>query len=276
MGNKTVFISYKSEDMAHALWVRNALESSGVSCWMAPESIVGGASYAAEIPAAIRNASAFVLVLSTRTMASKWVAKEVSLAINEGKTVMPFLLEPCTLTDEFNFYLTDVQWYQAWQGRDAAMSKMIREIRSILGLPAQPAAAQVRSTPIQTVSTGRTAPTAAGPARAPQPARVQTGAAVRPAAADKTAVAAGLFGILALISGGVLILPEILAFVLALRAAPRLAGDERGRKWANAALIGGSIGTAIILTAAAAVVGTAIAVAVVVFVVKRYRRALAK
>ncbi len=47
-----VFISYKSEEFQEADWVRQQLESGGISCWMAPNSITGGASYATEIPQA--------------------------------------------------------------------------------------------------------------------------------------------------------------------------------------------------------------------------------
>ncbi|MFR0788263.1 MAG: toll/interleukin-1 receptor domain-containing protein [Vescimonas sp.] len=50
-----VFISYKSEEFQEADWVRQQLESGGISCWMAPNSITGGASYATEIPQAIRS-----------------------------------------------------------------------------------------------------------------------------------------------------------------------------------------------------------------------------
>ena len=49
------FISYKSEEFQEADWVRQQLESGGISCWMAPNSITGGASYATEIPQAIRS-----------------------------------------------------------------------------------------------------------------------------------------------------------------------------------------------------------------------------
>ena len=38
-----VFISYKSEEFQEADWVRQQLESGGISCWMAPNSITGGA-----------------------------------------------------------------------------------------------------------------------------------------------------------------------------------------------------------------------------------------
>ena len=64
MENKDVFISYKAEETAEALWVKTSLEQNGISCWMAPTSIPGGSSYAKEITHAIENCKVFVLILS--------------------------------------------------------------------------------------------------------------------------------------------------------------------------------------------------------------------
>ena len=105
MDNVDVFISYKSEEMEEATWVRSVLESNGISCWMAPSCIPGGSSYASEIPQAIKQAKVFVLVLSSKAQESRWISREVDLAINEGKVVLPFMLENCALRDDFNFYL---------------------------------------------------------------------------------------------------------------------------------------------------------------------------
>ena len=132
MDNNDVFISYKSEEFEEAEWVRATLESNGVSCWMAPACIPGGSSYAVEIPQAIRNCKVFVLILSEKSQLSKWVPRELDQAINMGKTVLPFMLENCSLKDDFNFYLTNVQRYAAYESKTAAFEKMLREIRAIL------------------------------------------------------------------------------------------------------------------------------------------------
>ncbi len=130
---KDVFISYKAEEIEEASWVRSVLESNGISCWMAPACIPGGSSYAVEIPQAIRKSKVFVLILSTKAQNSRWVSKEVDLAINEGKVVLPFMLENCALKDDFNFYLTNVQRYAAYENKVAAAEKMIKEIKALVG-----------------------------------------------------------------------------------------------------------------------------------------------
>lgn len=127
-----VFISYKSEEFEEADWVRRVLESNGISCWMAPSSITGGSSYAVEIPQAIRSCKVFVLILSKQAQESKWVSKEIDRAINENKIIMPFMLENCELKDDFNFYLTNVQRYAAYESKVKAVEKMVREIQAII------------------------------------------------------------------------------------------------------------------------------------------------
>lgn len=127
------FISYKAEEYDQACWVKEVLESHSISCWMAPGSIAGGTSYATEIPHAIQNCRVFVLILSSKAQQSQWIPKEVDLALNARKPVLPFAIEDCALRDDFNFYLTNVQRYRAFENKSLAMEKMLSEINSLLG-----------------------------------------------------------------------------------------------------------------------------------------------
>ncbi len=131
---KQVFISYKSEEFDDANWVKSVLEKNGISCWMAPMCIRGGSNYASEIPQAIKNCTVFVLILSKYAQKSKWVPKELDQAINENKIVMPFAIDDCALQDDFNFYLTNVQRYNAYQNKLKAIEKMLSEIKAVLGV----------------------------------------------------------------------------------------------------------------------------------------------
>lgn len=128
----SVFISYKSEEYNDANWIKTTLENNGIKCWMAPLSITGGASYASEIPKAIRECKIFVLLLSEKAQESKWVPRELDQAINEEKIIMPFVIKQCALKDDFNFYLSNVQRYDAYVNKSVAMEKMIKEIKAIL------------------------------------------------------------------------------------------------------------------------------------------------
>ena len=132
MKQHDIFISYKSDDYETAVWLRSVLETNGIPCWMAPTDIPGGSNYAKEIPIAIERCKVLVVVLSSRTQDSIWVPKELDTAINKGKVIMPFMVDDISLRDDFNFYLSNVQRYSAYESKTAAIEKMITEIRAIL------------------------------------------------------------------------------------------------------------------------------------------------
>ncbi len=128
----SVFISYKSDEFDEANWVKNKLEANDISCWMAPMSIHGGLSYAEEIPKAIRECSVFVLILSEKVQESKWVPRELDQAINNNKVILPFMIVNCDLKDEFEFYLSNVQRYEAYKNKEKALIKLIDDIKNVL------------------------------------------------------------------------------------------------------------------------------------------------
>lgn len=146
-----VFISYKAEEFDEANYMKMVLEKNGISCWMAPSCMPGGSNYAKEIPQAISNSKIFLLILSEKAQESTWIPKELDQAINAGKIIMPFMTENFTLSDDFNFYLSNVQRYTAYENKAAAINKIVREIQAVLGSTvnrdAEPA---VEPTPVPT------------------------------------------------------------------------------------------------------------------------------
>ena len=59
-----VFISYSSKEYDEAYAIKQVLETNGISCWMAPQSIPSGSDYSHEIPRAIKSCEVFLLILS--------------------------------------------------------------------------------------------------------------------------------------------------------------------------------------------------------------------
>ncbi|MBQ3103364.1 MAG: TIR domain-containing protein [Oscillospiraceae bacterium] len=259
MDNKNVFISYKAEEIAEATWVRSVLETNGISCWMAPACIPGGSSYASEIPQAIRGCSVFVLILSQKAQDSKWVSREVDLAINEGKTIPPFMLENCPLKDEFNFYLTNVQRYAAYESKSAAIEKMVREIWAMLHINPTAMAAEAPAAPAEPAAPA--APVApAAPATVPTAPVAAPAAPAAPAPAspvsvlpertklDILALVSVILGALAVFTLGLTFVLEIAALVLAFLG-PKRQQEKllRGRGLSIAGAVLGSIAVAIVL-----------------------------
>ena len=133
-----VFISYKVEEIDEALKVRNFLQSKGIKCWMAPDSITGGSSYAAEITAAIKNCKVFVLILSPLAQTSIHVTREYSLADKNKKPVLPFCIKYCaTFSDDFEYLLSVTQYYTAFENWNTAADKLVADLYNRFGIGSQ-------------------------------------------------------------------------------------------------------------------------------------------
>jgi hypothetical protein len=89
-----IFISYSHHDAQHAEHLLEVLHSNGLSVWIDKSGIDLASRWSREIVAAITDCKAFILLLSSASLASANVFKEVSLASEKQKTILPLLVEP--------------------------------------------------------------------------------------------------------------------------------------------------------------------------------------
>lgn len=111
-----VFISYASADKEVADRACSALESAGVSCWIAPRNIEPGRDYPAAIVEAIGSARVLVLILSAHAAASPHILTEVGHAFSGKKKIIPFRLSPEALSEDLEYFLSTTQWLDALDG----------------------------------------------------------------------------------------------------------------------------------------------------------------
>ena len=124
-----VFISYSTKDVAVANQVVSFLESRGYPCWIAPRNISSGGDYTDMINDAIRDCRALVLVMSSHSVQSQWVKKELATAVSFNRTIIPFRISSVQLTGGLQFLLNNVQWIDATIGPAAThFPKIIKGI----------------------------------------------------------------------------------------------------------------------------------------------------
>ncbi len=92
----TYFLSYARADQAIALEFADGLIAAGVPLWVDQYDIRPSQHWDQAIETAVRGCEGLVVLLSPRSAASPNVADEVSVALNEGKDVIPIMIEPCT------------------------------------------------------------------------------------------------------------------------------------------------------------------------------------
>lgn len=89
----TVFVSYAAEDSAAALFFCDALEKNGFPCWIAPRDVSPAVEYGEVIVAAVESSKVLVVLLSASANASRFVMREVSLALESGISILPIRLQ---------------------------------------------------------------------------------------------------------------------------------------------------------------------------------------
>jgi adenylate cyclase len=103
-----IFISYSSKDREKAEQLTELLASAGLSVWIDQAGLEVSNSWSKEIVQAINDCKAFLVLLSPNSLESHNVIKEVSLASEKRKKILPLELEPITLTDDFEYQLAGI------------------------------------------------------------------------------------------------------------------------------------------------------------------------
>src|SRR5580692_4134604 len=104
-----IFISYSSKDKEKADQLSELLASAGLSVWIDQIGLDVASSWSSEIVEAINNCKAFIVLLSPSSLESHNVIKEVSLASEKRKKILPLDLEPVQLTKDFEYQLAGIQ-----------------------------------------------------------------------------------------------------------------------------------------------------------------------
>src|SRR5258708_4608829 len=84
---RDVFISYTRDDQDAAGRIADRLSAKGFSVFFDRDAIVSGETYSKLIVTKIQSASAVLVLLSSRSRKSKWVADELQTALDTKKVV---------------------------------------------------------------------------------------------------------------------------------------------------------------------------------------------
>ena len=88
-----VFISYSRQDSAFVSQVVEFLQKSHHEVWLDASDIRGSEEWRESVVTAIRSADVVILVVSPRSMASEDVEREITVAAEEHRQIVPVLLE---------------------------------------------------------------------------------------------------------------------------------------------------------------------------------------
>ncbi len=103
-----VFISYSVKNQEFSDKIRNILLERNIRCKRAPEDVPLGAVFMEEIYDAIEGCACLLLLLTEESQESKWVRKEVSVAIDMEKEIIPVQTKIVPRNKFYKIALADV------------------------------------------------------------------------------------------------------------------------------------------------------------------------
>jgi TolB-like protein len=145
-----IFLSYNREDQRVARQFAEAFQTEGFSVWW-DVTLRSGDAYDKVTEEALRGAKAVVVLWSRRSVESRWVRAEATLA-DRNRTLLPARIESCDLP--IMFELTQTADLSRWQGdaRDPMWGAFLADVRRIVRAKPQPGPAAISMAPLSRAS----------------------------------------------------------------------------------------------------------------------------
>ena len=130
-----IFISYSRKDSATVNRFVKEIVAAGYTVWMDVDGIETGDEFKKKIVSAIKESQVFVFFSSKDSNVSSWTVKEVNVAVNLKKTIIPIKLDNAVYDDSILFDLAGLDYIQCNNGRvnSVAISKLTGVLRSKIG-----------------------------------------------------------------------------------------------------------------------------------------------
>ncbi len=132
MGHE-IFISYSREDKATVLpYVKQISEAVGKKCWIDLNGIESGVEFEEVIIKAIDECQVVLFMLSDSSLLSKWTKREVIYAEDEGKRIVPVLVDGDRLRGWFKFHFGNTDFIDLRS--EEQKEKLVNNLKTWLGV----------------------------------------------------------------------------------------------------------------------------------------------
>ena len=129
-----VFISYGSADRERIQDLVSRMRQAGVTVWIDEAGIEGAAMWSEEIVGAINHCKVLILAISSNSTKSKNVVRELALAREEEKTILPVFLEPTDIPESMKYQLAGIQRVDYFAGNEEEAIGSVLRALSRLGI----------------------------------------------------------------------------------------------------------------------------------------------
>ena len=130
-----LFVSHVTEDRAAAMEIVGELERRGIPCWIAPRNIEPGKPFDDEIASALDRCRAMLLVFSDQCNESEYIRREVTVAGESQKVIIPFRIEDAQPRRGLRVRLSDLHWLDGFVSQEGAIEELARRFGPGGGTP---------------------------------------------------------------------------------------------------------------------------------------------
>ncbi len=111
-----VFVSYSSQDYERVMPLVDRLRSAGVAVWVDEGNIDAATLWSESIVEAIAECQVLIMMVSSHSTDSHNVLKEVMIASESKKTILPIYLEQADIPAKLKYQLTGIQHLEWFDG----------------------------------------------------------------------------------------------------------------------------------------------------------------
>lgn len=135
MAKNDIFISYSRRDKSKVDEVVNHLKNLGYNVWIDIDGIESGDAFRGVIVDAIENSELVLFFSSKFSNNSKWTTKEISLAVDSDKYIIPIKLDSAKYNKNIRLDLIDLDYIDLSEIKiyDASVEKLCRTIANKIG-----------------------------------------------------------------------------------------------------------------------------------------------
>jgi hypothetical protein len=99
-----------------------------VRCWIAPRNVQPGKPFDDDIADAIESCRAMLLIFSSQCNESEYIRREITVAGNSNKLIIPFRIENVEPKRGLSVRLANLHWIDAFVARERAIDEVIRSV----------------------------------------------------------------------------------------------------------------------------------------------------
>lgn len=141
-----IFISYSRHDKDIVLpFVKSIEMRFGPVCWIDLEGIEYGSQFEDVIVDAIDASKVVLFMLSDNSLVSKWTKREVTYAENEGKRIVPVVIDGKGLRKWFKFHFGNIDYVDL--NSQEQQEKLFKNLATWLGVKLPTTTPNIQSTP---------------------------------------------------------------------------------------------------------------------------------